>query len=92
MICHRSESFLKFLLRLGRRSAHGEGSIDRISVEASVGRLDLHQVLDDTKHTANLRCIVVYLHIIRATEPEGSFVFRTLEHGPEVWRAEVTRR
>lgn len=29
---------------------------------------------------------------LRATEPEGSFTFRTLEHGPEVWRAEVTRR
>lgn len=30
-------------------------------------------------------------YTLRATEAEGSFDFRSLEHGPEVWRAEVTR-
>jgi uncharacterized protein (DUF2249 family) len=29
---------------------------------------------------------------LRATEPEGSFEFQTVEHGPEVWRAEVVKR
>lgn len=31
-------------------------------------------------------------YTLEATEPAGSFEFRTIEHGPEVWRAEVTRR
>ncbi len=31
-------------------------------------------------------------HTLHATEPEGAFRFRVLEHGPEVWRAEVTKR
>jgi uncharacterized protein (DUF2249 family) len=31
-------------------------------------------------------------YTLEATEPEGSFTFRVLEHGPEVWRAEVKRR
>lgn len=31
-------------------------------------------------------------HMLNATEPEGSFSFRKTEDGPEVWRAEVTRR
>ncbi len=31
-------------------------------------------------------------YTLEATEPAGSFEFRTVEHGPEVWRAEVTRR
>jgi len=30
-------------------------------------------------------------HTLHATEPKGSFAFRTIEHGPEVWRAEVTK-
>jgi len=30
-------------------------------------------------------------HTLHATEPEGSFAFRTVDHGPEVWRAEVTK-
>lgn len=29
---------------------------------------------------------------LKATEPEGSFEFQTVDHGPEVWRAEVTKR
>ena len=35
-------------------------------------------------------CCMYYT--LEATEPAGSFEFRTVEHGPEVWRAEVTRR
>jgi len=35
-------------------------------------------------------CCMYYT--LEATEPTGSFEFRTVEHGPEVWRAEVTRR
>jgi len=31
-------------------------------------------------------------YTLDATEPPGSFEFRTVEDGPEVWRAEVTRR
>ncbi len=31
-------------------------------------------------------------YTLEATEPEGSFTFRLLENGPEVWRAEVKRR
>lgn len=31
-------------------------------------------------------------YMLEATEPAGSFDFRTVLHGPEVWRAEVTRR
>ncbi|MCC6521403.1 MAG: DUF2249 domain-containing protein [Polyangiaceae bacterium] len=31
-------------------------------------------------------------YTLRATEEEGSFAFRTVGHGPEVWRAEVTKR
>ncbi|MCB9565362.1 MAG: DUF2249 domain-containing protein [Kofleriaceae bacterium] len=31
-------------------------------------------------------------YTLEATEPAGSFEFRTVAHGPEVWRAEVTRR
>lgn len=30
-------------------------------------------------------------HTLNATEPEGSFTFRAVDHGPEVWRAEVTK-
>jgi uncharacterized protein (DUF2249 family) len=30
-------------------------------------------------------------HTLNATEPEGSFTFRKLEDGPEVWGAEVTK-
>lgn len=30
-------------------------------------------------------------HMLNATEPEGSFSFRKIEDGPEVWRAKVTR-
>lgn len=30
-------------------------------------------------------------HTLNATEAEGSFSFRTVENGPEVWRAEVTK-
>lgn len=30
-------------------------------------------------------------HTLHATEPEASFTFRTVDHGPEVWRAEVTK-
>lgn len=31
-------------------------------------------------------------HMLSATEPEGSFTFRKVDDGPEVWSAEVTRR
>jgi uncharacterized protein (DUF2249 family) len=31
-------------------------------------------------------------YTLEATEPEGSFSFEVLEHGPEVWRAEVKKR
>ena len=30
-------------------------------------------------------------YTLDATEPEGSFTFEMLEHGPEVWRAKVTK-
>jgi len=30
-------------------------------------------------------------YTLQANEPEGSFSFQTLEHGPEVWKAEVTK-
>lgn len=30
-------------------------------------------------------------YTLEATEAEGSFAFRTVENGPEVWRAEVTK-
>lgn len=30
-------------------------------------------------------------YTLQATEADGSFAFRTVEHGPEVWRAEVTK-
>jgi uncharacterized protein (DUF2249 family) len=35
---------------------------------------------------------VCMAYTLEATEPAGSFEFRTVEDGPEVWRAEVTRR
>jgi uncharacterized protein (DUF2249 family) len=31
-------------------------------------------------------------YTLEATEPEGSFSFEVVEHGPEVWRAEVRKR
>ena len=31
-------------------------------------------------------------YTLEATEPERSFTFKVIEHGPEVWRAEVTKR
>ncbi len=31
-------------------------------------------------------------YTLQATEPPGSFVFRYLERGPEVWRIEVLKR
>lgn len=31
-------------------------------------------------------------YTLEATEPEGSFRFEVVEHGPEVWRAEVQKR
>lgn len=31
-------------------------------------------------------------YTLEASEPAGSFTFEALEHGPEVWRAQVTRR
>ncbi|MBI2393053.1 MAG: DUF2249 domain-containing protein [Deltaproteobacteria bacterium] len=31
-------------------------------------------------------------YMLSATEPEGSFTFRKVDDGPEVWSAEVTRR
>lgn len=31
-------------------------------------------------------------YMLEATEPEHSFAFQIVEHGPETWRAEVTRR
>lgn len=34
-------------------------------------------------------CMYYTLH---ATEPAGSFAFRYLERGPEVWRVEVIKR
>lgn len=34
---------------------------------------------------------ICMFHTLTATEPTGSFRFRAVDHGPEVWRAEVTR-
>jgi uncharacterized protein (DUF2249 family) len=31
-------------------------------------------------------------YTLQATEPAGSFAFRYLERGPEVWRVEVVKR
>ena len=35
---------------------------------------------------------VCMYYTLEATEPAGSFAFAVHEHGPEVWRAEVTKR
>jgi uncharacterized protein (DUF2249 family) len=35
---------------------------------------------------------VCMYYTLEATEPEHSFAFQIVEHGPEVWRAEVTKR
>jgi len=35
---------------------------------------------------------VCMYYTLEATEPEGSFRFEVVEHGPEVWRAEVQKR
>jgi uncharacterized protein (DUF2249 family) len=35
---------------------------------------------------------VCMYYTLEATEPERSFSFQVIEHGPEVWRAEVTKR
>jgi uncharacterized protein (DUF2249 family) len=34
---------------------------------------------------------ICMFYTLTATEPTGSFRFRAVDHGPEVWRAEVTR-
>jgi uncharacterized protein (DUF2249 family) len=35
---------------------------------------------------------VCMYYTLEATEPERSFSFQVVEHGPEIWRAEVTKR
>ena len=35
---------------------------------------------------------VCMYYTLQATEPEGSFSFEIVAHGPEVWRAEVRKR
>lgn len=81
----------------GQRHADGTLEVDARDVEP---RDRLETVLGAYKalgHGATLKLTVDHdpscMELtLRATEPEGSFAFCVTEHGPEVWRAEVTKR